>query len=304
MPPLTVLVFTVLLGFLWLGVELSVTLVAIMGGSGISTGPARIGEVASLAFGLSATALLIPIVLFLVRVVQWRRIGSLLSVEGRLRWGWLARCLLLASVLGALCLVLDRTLSASVAAEPSTTSGLEGTEFFVAATAVIMCIVPFQAAAEEMTLRGLTMQLVGSLGNDSGTGVFHRFARSPWPAILTGGTLFAAVYLALHPDDLWTFVSLVVLGVGLAWSTWRTGGLEAAICLHLVNSLAQYTLYVHEGRISEIGTGAVVGAGLPTGAESPIGLGLTTLQVVLYVGLVTSAARRRGMLRLSPWMSR
>src|SRR5690625_5041869 len=273
-----------------------------MGGSGISTGPARIGEVASLAFGLSATALLIPIVLFLVRVVQWRRIGSLLSVEGRLRWGWLVRCLLLAGVLGALCLVLDRVLPVSVTVESS--SGLEGTEFFVAATAVIMCIVPFQAAAEEMTLRGLTMQLVGSLGNDSGTGVFHRFARSPWPAILTGGTLFAVVYLALHPADPWTFVSLVVLGVGLAWLTWRTGGLEAAICLHLVNSLVQYTLYVHEGRISEIGTGAVVGAGLPTGAESPLGLGLTTLQVVLYVGLVTSAARRRGVLRLSPWMSR
>src|SRR5699024_10685373 len=135
---------------------------------------------------------------------------------------------------------------------------------------------------------------------------YHRGVTAPAPRC-PGDlrvTVFAVVYLALHPDDPWTFVSLVVLGVGLAWLTWRTGGLEAAICLHLDNSLVQYTLYVPEGRISEIGTGAVVGSGLPTGAGSLLGLGLTTFQVVLYVGLVTSAARRRGVLWLSPWMSR
>ena len=300
MPPLTVLVFAVLLGFLWLGLELSVTLFAIMGGGGLTPGPARIGEVASLAFGLSATALLIPIVLFLVRVVQWRRVGPLLSVEGRLRWGWLARCLVLAVVLVVLCLVLYRPLSAFVPAESSTTPVLEGTEFFVATMLVILCVVPFQAAAEEMTLRGLVMQLVGSLGDDSGTGRFHRLLRSPWPAILAGGTLFAAVYMALHPNDPWTVASLAVLGTGLAWLTWRTGGLEAAIGLHLVNSLVQYTLYAYEGRVSEISTGAVVGAGLPAGAGAPLGFVLTTLQVVLYVGLVTLTARRRHVLQLSP----
>lgn len=300
MPPLTLLVFTVLLGFLWLGIELSVTLVAIMGGSGISPGPERVGEVASLAFGLSATALLIPIVLFVVRVVQWRRVGPLLSVAGRLRWRWLSRCLLLATVLAALCLVLYRPLSAFVPAESTAVPVSGGTEFFVAAMLVILCVVPFQAAAEEMTFRGLVMQLVGSLGDDSGTGVISRVLRSPYPAILAGGTLFAVVYAALHPNDPWTFASLVVLGVGMAWLTWRTGGLEAAIGLHLVNSLVQYTLFAYEGRISEIGTGAVVGAGLPAGAGAPLGLALTTFQVALYAALVTLTARRKGVLRVSP----
>lgn len=300
MPPLTVLVFAILLGFLWLGIEFSATLVAIMGGSGILTGPAGAGAVASLAFGLSATALLIPIVLFLVRVIQWRRVGPLLSVEGRLRWGWLAYCLTLAIVLVALCLSLYRPLSAVVPGEVSTTAVLQDPEFFVAAMVAVLCVVPFQATAEEMTLRGLVMQLVGSLGGESGTGVLHRLLRSPWPAILAGGTLFAVVYAAFHPNDPWTVASLVVLGVGLAWLTWRTGGLEAAIGLHLVNSLVQYTLHAYQGRISEIGTGAVVGAGLPAGAGAPLGLALTTLQVVLYVALVTCAARRRGVLRVSP----
>ncbi|QRN80731.1 MAG: CPBP family intramembrane metalloprotease domain-containing protein, partial [Nocardiopsis sp. BM-2018] len=75
-PPLAVLVFAVLLFFLWVGVMLVMTIVAILGGSGLAPDSVRVGEIAGLAFGLAAIALLIPVTLFVVRVVQWRRAGS------------------------------------------------------------------------------------------------------------------------------------------------------------------------------------------------------------------------------------
>ncbi len=298
--PLAVLVFAVLLFFLWVGVVLVVTIVAILGGSGLAPDSVRVGEIAGLAFGLAAIALLIPVTLFVVRVVQWRRAGSLISVEGRVRWRWLARCVFTAAVpvtagAGLLLLVSGGTPAGGPGAV-----NYGSVEVLAAALLVIALLVPLQSAAEEMTVRGLTMQLVGSLGSPSGDSAFSRVLRSPWPAVLAGGTLFAALYASTHPGNLWTTVSLAVFGLGMAWLTWRTGGLEAAIGLHVVNSLVQFTLCAVEGRLSEVGTGVVIGSGLPLGTNTPMTLALTTVQVGLYLLLVTGLARRAGVSRRSP----
>ncbi|WP_201294876.1 MULTISPECIES: CPBP family intramembrane glutamic endopeptidase [unclassified Nocardiopsis] len=302
--PLTLVVLAVLLFFLWMAFLLSVTIVAIIGGSGLAPGSVTVGEIAGLAFGLLPTALLLPIVLFLVRVVQWRRIGSVLSVEGRLRWNWLARCTVAAVFPVALGVLLFLPLAEYLWPEllPSRNTG--GTEVFAAAMAVIVLLVPFQSAAEELTLRGLLLQLVGAIGarpeEPRGGSAASRVLRSPGPAVLASGTLFPVLYLATHPGDVWTAAALAVLGLGMAWLTWRTGGLEAAIGLHVVNSLVQFTLCVFEGRMDQIGTGAVVGAGLPLGAGSPPVLILTALQVGLYVLAVRRWADRLGVRRTSP----
>ena len=295
--PLALFCFAVLLFFLWLAILLAVTIVAIVGGSGLAPDSVRISEIAQLAFGLLSSALLIPIVLFVVRVIQWRRVGSLLSVEGRVRWGWMATCTAVAVLPVALgvaaFLPLARVLQPGLVPH----QGTGGTEVFAAAMVVILLLVPFQSAAEEITLRGLVMQMVGALGarrgERGGDSAVARVLRSPWPAVLAGGTLFAALYLATHPGDVWTTAALAVMGLGAAWLTWRTGGLEAAIALHVVNSLVQFTLCVFEGRMSEIGTGAIVGAGLPLGAGTPLVLLLTTAQVGLYTLGVAWLARRR-----------
>lgn len=298
-PPLTLLVLAILLSVLWTGIVLAVTMVALVGGGSLVPDTVRIGEIAALAFGLSATALLIPIVMFVVRVVQWRRFGSLLSVVGRLRWGLLARCVSVAALLAALCVLIYVPLAERLPAGEADAAVPGGTEVFAAAVIVILLVVPFQAAAEEMTFRGLVMQLIGSLGSRGGDSVLARVLRSPYPAVLAGGTLFAALYAATHPADGWTTAALAVMGVSMAWLTWRTGGLEAAIGLHLVNSLVMYTLFAYDGRIGEINTGAVVGAGLPLGAGSPLGLLLTAVQMGLFTLVVTGMARRHGVRRTS-----
>ncbi|SIO89340.1 CPBP family intramembrane glutamic endopeptidase [Nocardiopsis sp. JB363] len=298
-PLVAIAVFAVLSFFLWVGVVVVMTIVAILGGSGLALESANLGEIAGLAFGLASIALLIPLAFFVTRVAQWRRTGSLISVTGRMRWRWLGCCVLIALALALVCAVLVPMLpaasagAAAVEAEPAGTS--EGIQVLLAAMAVIVLLVPLQSAAEEFTLRGLVMQLVGSLGSSEGRTAFSRVMRSPWPAILAGGTLFAALYVATHPGHFWTTASLMVFGLGMSWLTWRTGGLEAAIGLHLINSLFQFTRCALEGRLSEVGTGVVIGAGLPMGVDTPLTLAVTTVQVGLYAFVVVLCAPRFGV---------
>jgi membrane protease YdiL (CAAX protease family) len=296
-PPLVLLVFTVLLFFLWVGVLVVMTIVAILGGSGLAPDSVRVGEIAGLAFGLSAIVLLAPLTLFVARVVQWRRAGSLISVTGRTRWRWLARCVFTAAIPVTAGAGLILVLSGGTPADGPIAVNYGSVEILAAAMFVIVLLVPLQSVAQEMTLRGLVMQLVGSLGSSTGDSAFSRVLRSPWPAVLAGGTLFAALHAATHPGQLWSTASLAVFGLGMAWLTWRTGGLEAAIGLHVVNSLVQFALCAVEGRLSEIGTGAVVGGGLPLGTSTPMTLALTVVQVGLYLLLVTGLARRNHISR-------
>lgn len=298
-PPLALLVFAVLLFFLWVGVVVVMTIVAILGGSGLAPDSVRVGEIAGLAFGLAAIALLAPVTLFVARVVQWRRPGSLISVTGRMRWGWLARCVLVAAVPVTAGAALLLALMGEGPAEAPITVDYGTAEVLAAALLVIVLLVPLQSVAEEMTLRGMVMQLVGSLGSPHDDSAFSRVLRSPWPAVLAGGTLFAALYAATHPGDLWNTAALAVLGLGMAWVTWRTGGLEAAIGLHVVNSFVQFSLCAVEGRLADVGTGMVLGGGLPLGTNTPMTLVLALVQVGLYLLLVTAMARRHGVHRRS-----
>ncbi|WP_372339742.1 lysostaphin resistance A-like protein [Nocardiopsis sp. CC223A] len=302
-PLLTLSVLGVLAFFLWVAMALAVTLVAVLGGSGLAPDSVRVGEIAGLAFGLTTSALFVPITVFLVRVVQWRRVGSLMSVAGRTRFRWLLRCAALAVVPVMLSTAAYLLLADRFGTVPVTAEAAGDGRVLLAALAVIVLLVPFQSLAEELTLRGLVIQLVGALGarpgEPAGSGPVARVLRSPWPAVLAGGTLFPAVYASTHQDRPWTVAALTVLGLALSWLTWRTGGLEAAIGLHVVAALVQFTLTVLAGGITAIGTGAVLGAGLAPGTGTPLVLVLTAAQTGLYVLLVRGAARRAGLSRLS-----
>ncbi|CAL9536079.1 hypothetical protein SUDANB121_04159 [Nocardiopsis dassonvillei] len=302
-PLLTLAVLGVLVFFLWVAMALAVTLVAVLGGSGLAPESVRVGEIAGLAFRLTTAALFIPITFFLVRVVQWRRVGSLMSVTGRTRLRWLLRCAALALVPVALSTAAYVLLAGRFGLEQVSAGAAGGGRVLLAALAVIVLLVPFQSLAEELTLRGLVMQLVGALGarpgERGGSGPGARVLRSRWPAILAGGTLFPAVYASTHPGEPWTIAALAVVGLVLSWLTWRTGGLEAAIGLHVVAALVQFTLTVLAGGITAIGTGTVLGAGLSPGAGTPLVLVLTVFQTGLYALLVRGAARRAGVHRTS-----
>lgn len=170
---------------------------------------------------LSMLAIGLPAALLGVRVGGWQPACSVSSVPGRLRWGLLARCLALAAVLY---LVFDLVLLVS------------GTETFRRgavwaphsgwALTVALLVVPFQAAAEEYVFRGVLMQTIGS------------WLRHPAWAILLPAPLFV-----LGHEYGWVGqLDIVVFAVAAGWLTWRTGGLEAAIGLHVVGNCLAFGL--------------------------------------------------------------
>jgi hypothetical protein len=91
---------------------------------------------------------------------------------------------------------------------------------------VVLLLVPVQAAAEEYIFRGYLMQSIG------------RWLRHPAFAILLPVPLFVLG----HGYDLLGQIGVGLFAVAAGWLTWRTGGLEAAIALHVVNNLSAFLL--------------------------------------------------------------
>ena len=141
-----------------------------------------------------------------------RRAGSLWSVTSRIRWRWLATCLLaalavraIAPVLVALDLAFGRKDFVGVAA-------------YLPRLAMLLVLVPLQATGEELFFRGTVMQTVGS------------FTRSAWPPIVISTALFTLAH-GLRPE---LALAIAPVGLATAWLTIRTGGLEAAMGYHIV----------------------------------------------------------------------
>lgn len=91
---------------------------------------------------------------------------------------------------------------------------------------LIIVLVPFQAVAEELVFRGLFMQVIGA------------WLKNPWFAILIPSVGFALA----HIYDIWGLAAVGLLGGVAAWLTWRTGGLEAAMAIHIVNNLIVFMI--------------------------------------------------------------
>jgi membrane protease YdiL (CAAX protease family) len=144
-------------------------------------------------------------------------------VTGRLRWRWLLWCLLPAA--GTLTVTLGggTALSAATGLDTGMGGAWAGWSSALLSLALLIAVVPVQAAAEEYAFRGYLLQAVGA------------FLRRPWIPILLQAVLFAAIHGWGTP---WGFADLVVFGALAGYLTVRTGGLEAAIALHVVNNLA------------------------------------------------------------------
>ncbi len=210
-------------------VELSTLLplsaVLVVSAVGACTGVAALAGVASTAdgltdpvwdsaLGLAAVAVLLPAVLLTVRWVAGRPAGSLSSVEGRVRWRWLATCL------GpALALVTVHVLVVSASDGATPTASWPGWGRYAAIAAVVLLLVPLQAAAEEYLARGWLVQtLVSWTGS----------AR-------VAAVLSSAVFVGLHGTrDPWAVADLAVFALAMCWLSLRTGGIEAAVALHAV----------------------------------------------------------------------
>ncbi|MFF4571794.1 CPBP family intramembrane glutamic endopeptidase [Streptomyces sp. NPDC001410] len=232
------------------------------------------GAVPGTALDLLAIAAGIPVVLLAVRWIGQRPAGTLSSVTGRLRWRWLALCALTALPILALS-------TGGMLLLPDGGGGEEfrwaGWTVFGPALAMLVFLVPLQAAAEEYVFRGWLTQAVGG------------FVRSPWFALLPQAVLFAAAHGWGTP---WGFADLVVFGAAAGWLTWRTGGLEASIVLHTVNNLFAFA-----------GMAATVD-GLKsdeTAADATWQLvPLDVAGIALYTAAVVWLLRRRPQVRTAP----
>ncbi|WP_432993898.1 lysostaphin resistance A-like protein [Dactylosporangium sp. CA-233914] len=225
------------------------------------------GDAGDTAVYLFALALLIPCVLAAARWVQRRPAGTVSSVQARLRWGWLGVCGLAAAPTLALMYAADALLIPG--------DGLSGDWVgpgrFALTMLPLLLLVPLQSAAEEYVCRGWLLQAVGA------------YVRRPWLPIAVQALAFAAAH---GWGTAWGFADLVLFGATAGWLTVRTGGLEAAIALHVVNNLVSFALSAATGDLGSDGTAT----------DSP--WQILAIDVVLlpaYAAAIAWLARRRNL---------
>ena len=237
------------------------------------------GPIINTAVLLLVIGAVLPVVLFSARSWQRRPAGTVSSVQGRVRWRWLGICLLVAiPSIWLLVIGGGELLELTVATEGSARPDYQwvGWPTFAASLAVLAALVPLQAAAEEYVFRGWLLQAVGA------------YTSRPWVAITPQAVLFAAAHGWGTP---WGFAGLLVMGLLYGWLTVRTGGLEAAVALHVVNNLVAF------GGIAALG----MLDSAETAADSPWQLFVVSALVTGgYTVVVLGLARRRGVPAVAP----
>ena len=182
-----------------------------------------LGDPGTYAIGMIVVALMLPAVLMASRALGAPPAGLVSSVAGRIRWGWLARCLGIGvAVYGAAQLGLSTV--AALQGEPLAPR-LEGPRVLVLVPLALL-LVPFQAAAEEYVFRGYLVQTLGA------------WFRHPVVAF----ALPVPLFVVAHGYEPAGMTDIAVFALVAGWLTLRTGGLEAAIALHVVNNVVVSTL--------------------------------------------------------------
>lgn len=210
--------------------------------------------------------LMIPALLLASRIVEGRGVGLLSSVVGRLRMAWLGKSLVLA--LGVFVVYFAVVLGWSALSGDAIAPDFSHPGLWTMVLLVLL-LIPFQAAAEEYVFRGYLMQLVGG------------WLRHPAFAILLPVPLFVLG----HGYDVWGAASVGVFAIVAAWLSWRTGGLEAAISLHIVNNVLIFLL----GSVDLVDANATAG--------TPVDLLASTLAMLVYAVLADRWAGRLGIAR-------
>ncbi|WP_102159591.1 CPBP family intramembrane glutamic endopeptidase [Zhihengliuella halotolerans] len=217
---------------------------------------------AGIAFALVSVILMWPPASAAIRMIYGRgtprRISaSLFSVAGKMRWGRLGRYFVAAiAVIGA-SIVID------VAVNGMPTWSLD--ERALLMLAIALGLVAFQATAEEVVFRGLFMTAIGS------------WLRHPAWAVLLPVPLFVIG----HAYDAVGLTDIAVFAIAAGYLTVRTGGLEAAIAMHVINNAAAF------------GFGIATGADLDATEVAPAAAAVSIVTTLVYVAVVEWMERRR-----------
>ncbi|WP_195849151.1 CPBP family intramembrane glutamic endopeptidase [Arsenicicoccus cauae] len=218
-------------------------------------------------------AALIPVSLFAIWVGHTVDPRWVQSVTGRFRWGWFARCL---AVLTPLWLAY---LAVGTLVDGLPDGGRSAD--WVALLAIMLLTTPLQCAGEELLFRGWVLQSLGSWFS-------HR-----WVALAVPTVVSCLAFGAAHgSSDPWTFADLAVFAVTACLLTWRTGGLEAAIALHVVNNMLVMALSLALGGFDE---GFIDG----DTKGSPLAVMTSVVIMAIAYALVAWQARRVDLQRRS-----
>lgn len=191
---------------------------------------ARYQSPAGLAATGIAVAALIPVCWLLMTRFHRVRFGQLSSVEGRLRWRYLAICLGIALVIilgGTLLLAIIQGQPLRLAPEPGWWGFL----------LVVAVVTPWQSAAEEYLFRGYLLQALGSL------------ARSPWVGAVSSSLLFASLH---GTQNMALFVDRFAFGLLASGLVILTGGLEAGIAAHIINNVGAYSIATLTSSVAQL----------------------------------------------------
>lgn len=223
----------------------------------------------SLAYIALSLAVLIPLTFVAQRMLHGLRPSTLTSVVPRMRWSFFFACVGLAVV------ALLATMVVSALVPAGTTGDVGGelasfskeTQWFLV---IILMVIPFQAAGEEYAFRGYLTQVFG--------GWF-----GTWGAVLVPALLFALAHGAQDPP---IFVDRFAFGVVAGILVVRTGGLEAAIAMHVLNNWLAFGLALLLGEMDSVLT--------PT-SGTWWSLPVTLTQSITYLALALWVSRVMGL---------
>lgn len=222
-----------------------------------------------LLFG--SVAIWLPIALFARWVMRPKPLGLIWSVTGRIRWKYLLITAVVAIVLyAAVQLGLGALLAWLNPQEEAVV--VEPQPWWWLSLILALLIVPVQCTAEEVVFRGYLAQMLG------------RWLRHPLFAIL----LPAPLFMLGHLYDIWGQLSVGMMAVVAGWVTWRTGGLEAAISLHIVNNLFATVVLLFMPYDPEAQAASVGWFGFVSSAALQILFGFVAIRIAKRRGLAVT----------------
>lgn len=227
-----------------------------------------------LGVNLSLAALIPAVILGLLAGHQLRP-GWLHSVIGRMRWSFLMWCLLIEVGVTMVVLPLGVVVGADVTGGDQAAPDPLTLAAWLPFAVVILLTTPLQAAGEEYAFRGYGLQAIGA------------WVRNPWFAIVITSLLFAAAHGPQNPA---LFLNRFAFGMIAGWLTVRTGGIEAAIGIHVVNNVVILLIASAAGQLTSSLT--------PTAAPWAVSV-LDVAGMLLYAFFALRLAQRMGLDRLT-----
>ena len=237
------------------------------------------GSVTPLFLGyLVLTLAALTLVVWAVNALFHRlRPGWSTSVAGRMRWKYFFACLGLSVVVLGATLVVGSLVPQDVAAMDTTTGLNEFTRTTLAYAFIVVLFVPLQAAGEEYFFRGYLTQAMGGFFRDERVALVV--------AVFVPALLFALAHGAQDPP---IFVDRLAFGLTVGVLVIATGGLEAAIAMHVLNNVIAFGIGIAFTDLD---------ATLNPTSGTWWTLPSTLTQSLLFLALAWALARRMGLER-------